>query len=138
MNNLLFVYGTLIPGQEPAELAAAVRQMKYVGPATLRGRLFDLGEYPGVVLDDNGDVVKGSSLSVPNAAVWRALDEYEGCALPGREVGLFRRVEAVAELEGRSRVGCWVYTCSQGLSSARLVRCGCWLTHLRMSKMSPS
>ena len=46
----LFVYGTLHPDRAPAEIAHAVRHLREIGPATLRGTRYDLGDYPGVVI----------------------------------------------------------------------------------------
>ena len=51
MPTLLFIYGTLHPDRTPREIATAARRLIPVGPATIRGRLYNLGEYPGVILN---------------------------------------------------------------------------------------
>ena len=49
----LFIYGTLLPGLVRPPLDALVARMTPLGPATVLGRLYDLGPYPGLVLDDD-------------------------------------------------------------------------------------
>src|SRR4051794_6778720 len=51
MTSLLFVYGTLLPGQAPPAMRDLIARMSDLGPATVRGRLYDLGAYPGIILD---------------------------------------------------------------------------------------
>src|SRR5439155_1043404 len=51
MSELVFLYGTLIPGQEPAEMTPVVTRLRRIGPARVKGRLYDFGEYPGAILD---------------------------------------------------------------------------------------
>jgi gamma-glutamylcyclotransferase (GGCT)/AIG2-like uncharacterized protein YtfP len=45
------VYGTLRPGRAPAAVAAVVATLRPLGAARVRGRLYDLGAYPGAVPD---------------------------------------------------------------------------------------
>ena len=46
-DSLLFVYGTLRPFVDIPMAKWLRRAAHYVGPATMRGRLYDLGAYPG-------------------------------------------------------------------------------------------
>ena len=56
MSQYLFVYGTLLPELAPAKMAKAVARLKLVGTATIRGRLYDLGNYPGARLGGGGRI----------------------------------------------------------------------------------
>lgn len=123
---LLFAYGTLIPGMEPPVMSAVVRRLTVVGPATIKGRLYDLGSYPGVVLDSKPGLVRGHLLRVPSDRLWHALDAYEGCDPPEN---LFRRVKTAAVCEDGRQVDCWVYVFNRDPTAAREVQCGCWMTH---------
>jgi gamma-glutamylcyclotransferase (GGCT)/AIG2-like uncharacterized protein YtfP len=106
----LFVYGTLRPGHAPAEIADAVSRLVPLGPGTIRGRRYDLGAYPGVVLDaDAGGEVLGEVFLVPDEATFAQLDSYEDCRPSDPEASLFLRVRAnVAMHHGTSEL-CWVY-----------------------------
>lgn len=92
----LFTYGSLasVAAGPAAELLAGCER---VTEASVRGTLYDLGDYPALLLS--------GSTEVPGV-IWRCpverlprLDAYEGV-----DEGLFRRVGV--EVGG---VGCWVY-----------------------------
>lgn len=70
----VFVYGTLRRGGSNEHRMAGGR---FIAPATVRGRLYHIDWYPGLVLDPQGDVVTGEIHEV-DAALFAALDVYEG------------------------------------------------------------
>lgn len=85
----LFVYGTLRrEASKPIE--RMVPTARYLGPGTIRGTLWHLGDYPGVRLEGDGRVV-GELYAVPLAAL-PLLDEYEEVAQ-----GEYARREVVVE-----------------------------------------
>ena len=100
LNDCLFVYGTLHPDRAPAEIAEVVRGFRQIGRGSVRGKLFDLGEYPGVVLDGGGGVVNGVVFTLPDGVLAR-LDAYEG--------GSFERERVRVEMADGSRRECWMY-----------------------------
>lgn len=55
MPDYLFAYGTLLPGAAPAEISGAAARLKAVGEGQVRGLLYDLGHFPGAVLDAAGN-----------------------------------------------------------------------------------
>jgi gamma-glutamylcyclotransferase (GGCT)/AIG2-like uncharacterized protein YtfP len=113
---LLFVYGTLRPGRAPAEIAAIVDLLKTAGDANVRGRLHDLGAYPGIVLDDDADEVPGVLLALPaDPDVLARLDAYEGFIPAHPEISLFRRVRTTATRPGGEPTACWVYVYNRPL-----------------------
>jgi very-short-patch-repair endonuclease/gamma-glutamylcyclotransferase (GGCT)/AIG2-like uncharacterized protein YtfP len=132
--NLLFIYGTLLPGVELAEMSAVCGQLKTLGPAVVRGKLYDLGPYPGVILDSAG-TTQGQIVHVPTNEVWKTLDEYEACPLPDSPDGLFRRVRTSAMLANGEPIDCWIYVYNRPLNGSAIVEGGCWLTHQRGHKI---
>jgi gamma-glutamylcyclotransferase (GGCT)/AIG2-like uncharacterized protein YtfP len=122
-SNYLFAYGTLIPGCEPASMTSVCSRMALVGEATVRGALYDLGSFPGVVEGDG--VVRGIVLRVPPDA-WAAMDAYEGCPLPGGEDGLFKRIMTRATLANGETLDCWVYVYARDVRGHRIVESGDW------------
>jgi gamma-glutamylcyclotransferase (GGCT)/AIG2-like uncharacterized protein YtfP len=80
MKDYLFVYGTLAKEIAPREIAAAVKKLKDVGQGFILGRLYDIGEYPGAVLNgDPQDKIFGRIYQLPgDPEVLDRLDKYEG------------------------------------------------------------
>src|SRR5215813_7463055 len=91
----LFVYGTLRrdPSHELFQLLA--RNAKLLGEAVVEGKLYDLGEYPGMIYRANGGHVIGELYQV-NPEAWEnvieRLDEYEGCRPIDPEPHEYRRI----------------------------------------------
>ena len=100
-----FVYGSLQPGA-PNEHVLAHVEGKWQ-PAVVRGRLVEKGwgasmGYPGLVLDEGGDAVRGHLLTSPNLdAEWPGLDELEGEE--------YERVEASVILESGETARAQIY-----------------------------
>ena len=112
MTDRLFVYGTLLPGRAPTAVRELVDRTRVLCAATLRGRLYDLGSYPGVVIDPDAGTVVGQVLEVPDdPELWLRLDAYEGFVAsdPGRS--LFRRVRCFVHptASPSKALDCWVY-----------------------------
>ena len=132
----LFVYGTLRPGTQHAMARRMAACAQAVGPARIRGHLFDLGPYPGVALADgdaaasvHGDLFRLAETGRPELLA--ELDAYEGCPRPGDGPALFRRVATSAVRADGTRVPCWVYVYARSLEGAERVTSGDWLAHGR-------
>jgi gamma-glutamylcyclotransferase (GGCT)/AIG2-like uncharacterized protein YtfP len=111
MPHHLFVYGTLHPDRAPAEIAATVRQLTLIGPGTIRGRLYDLGDYPGVVIHPtHNEEIPGEIFALPeDPAALTTLDRYEDFR-PTDPVGsLFIRSECTVALPDGNNIACWIY-----------------------------
>lgn len=76
--HLLFVYGTLRKGGEN-EITRLYPAAVCVGNANITGRLFDMGGYPAIVLDEKAHAVVGEVYSIDNQTLAR-LDEFESDA----------------------------------------------------------
>jgi len=110
MSDLLFIYGTLHPERAPSAIAAAARRLRPVGAGTIHGRLLDLGEYPGVVLEETeGSEVSGEVFEVPDAETLARLDAYEDYRPAEPEASLFLRMETEVAMSDGTRRSCWVY-----------------------------
>lgn len=99
----LFVYGTLLEGERLHSYVADLAPIA-ITPATVRGRLFDLGNYPGLSLD--GDVqVRGERVQFRDIdTALKVLDEVEGFYGRGAAGNLYER--RVVELDGAPA---WTY-----------------------------
>jgi gamma-glutamylcyclotransferase (GGCT)/AIG2-like uncharacterized protein YtfP len=109
MPSLLFIYGTLHPDRAPAEIADAACRLTPVGTATVRARLYNLGAYPGAVLDPATAPISGELFTVPDAETLARLDWYEDYRPADPDNSLYLRVETTATLADGSELACWVY-----------------------------
>src|ERR1041384_6448019 len=69
------VYGTLMKGFGGQESAGIEEEMKLLGPCILRGALYDLGEFPGLVTEEG--IVAGELYELRGHAALLKLDKYE-------------------------------------------------------------
>jgi gamma-glutamylcyclotransferase (GGCT)/AIG2-like uncharacterized protein YtfP len=119
MTDRLFVYGTLHPSRAPAGIAPTVALLKPLGPATLRGRLLNLGAYPGLILPGS-DEIPGELFALPDdpalrARVWAALDAYEDFRPDAPDSSLFTRALTRVTLPDGDSQTAWVYLFNQSV-----------------------
>jgi gamma-glutamylcyclotransferase (GGCT)/AIG2-like uncharacterized protein YtfP len=112
MSHPIFVYGTLHPDRAPAFIAPAVRLFRELGPATVPGRVYDLGEYPGIHLNvPHPQPIPGILFTLPeDPAILAQLDAYEGYDPDLPAGSLFLRQLTVATLPDGAPLTCWIYT----------------------------
>ncbi len=129
----LFVYGTLM-ANAGGHLGREQRRRLHasgcaLGPATIPGRLVDLGSYPGLVEPVSGsDVVHGEVIAIDaprEIFVW--LDPYEGIGLPDRD-GEYSRVVRDVSLADGSLLNAWVYLMTRDVSGYPVIAGGRWAT----------
>jgi gamma-glutamylcyclotransferase (GGCT)/AIG2-like uncharacterized protein YtfP len=129
MNAHLFVYGSLLSGACHPMGARLRREARLMGPATIEGRLYSLGRYPGLIESPQGQyAVHGEvyALSSPAASLaW--LDEYEGI-VPGRpDKSPYERVERPVRLaSGGTLIAC-VYLYRRSVQRRPEVPTGHWV-----------
>jgi gamma-glutamylcyclotransferase (GGCT)/AIG2-like uncharacterized protein YtfP len=128
-DSLLFVYGTLRPFVDIPIARWLRRSARYLGPATTRGRLYDLGSYPGMHAARNGrDQVVGDVYRIVQPRVIRALDRYEvGNA---RCKPRFVRERCVVRLAHRGvRKTAWTYRYEQSVARRARIASGDYRAH---------
>lgn len=123
----IFVYGTLRrdPGHEMFHLLA--KHARYLGDATVAGRLFDLGEYPGMLWPDDSTSVLGEVYEIDPrywGLVIDQLDEYEGCGPGDAEPHEYRREIVNARLATGEVVPAWAYVLNQWPTEHPEIRSG--------------
>lgn len=130
---LLFVYGTLLAADAGeagrAQRARLARETRRVGPATIEGKLYNLGRYPGLFPSPGaGSAVRGDVLElVTPERTFAWLDLYEGI-VPGQHPHneYERRVETVGLADGRL-LAAWVYVYRRTSIEAQHIPGGSWL-----------
>ena len=125
MGEYLFVYGTLRFDLASAEVCPLLTGVKRISSATVRGKLYDLGEYPSVLLEAGCGLVVGELLELDEAKTQlRAFDSYEGFDESAISQSLFVRTWCQAALPDRQSVRAWIYVYNQSLNGARLIESG--------------
>jgi gamma-glutamylcyclotransferase (GGCT)/AIG2-like uncharacterized protein YtfP len=109
INDLLFVYGSLLNADN--EFANYLKnKAAFYSTGKFKGRLYDVGEYPGAIITTDNDYdITGSvyMLNNPNEAL-TILDDYEGFGPEQDQPNLFIR-KLLAVDTGQGLVNCWVY-----------------------------
>lgn len=119
---LLFAYGTLQPDRAPAEIRPWVSQFSLVGEGTVRGRIHQFDDYPGVKLTRTGSEIRGKVFQLPDdEKLLSALDAYEEYD-PARADNLFRRKPTVVTLADGTKRTAWIYEYGKPLPRASSVR----------------
>ncbi len=127
----LFVYGTLM-GDASGNLGQTERdrlraESTSVGPATMPGKLYDLGQYPGLVIVHGGGAVQGEIITLfdpDRTFAW--LDLYEGVepsqsSVDGFPSPEFVRRPVAAALYNGEPCRVWVYAYIGPLRGARFL-----------------
>ncbi len=125
----IFVYGTLRPSLAPPELKELIGQWRKVGDGFVHGRLYDLGEYPGAVLDSVSETrIAGEVFQLPDdGATIAALDLYEGFDPEDFSASLFVRRKCQVTLEDDRRIECWIYVYNRRVAPSTIISNGDYL-----------
>lgn len=131
----LFVYGTLLSAFANPFARRLRKQAVLLGPAKMRGRLYDLGAYPGMKRSlDPADWVSGELYRLDQPAKLLAfLDAYEICDPRDGAYREFERVTATAHLVSGRCMAAWAYVYGMPVDRARRVRDGDYLAFTRSS-----
>lgn len=128
----VFIYGTLRAGEPNDMLHVAARhglaEPRLIGPATVRGKLYDFGNYPGIVVDGTGVPVIGDVYEIESALV-SILDEIER-AYPGID-GLFVGREITLEVGGQPLVCLFYPVTESAVQGKPEIASGDWVAHRR-------
>ena len=117
----LFVYGTLRRGAPMHGLLD--RDVAWVAAARIRGRLYDLGAFPGLAEGGRGDFVQGELYRITAKDPVRlldALDRYEGRT--------FRRVVREVQAQPGAPVRAWVFLFAGSLRGKPRILSGDYLS----------
>lgn len=122
---LVFVYGTLRGGASNHFRMAGAR---FIAAGTIRGRMYRIDWYPGLVVDPSGDDLAGEVYEV-GPALLAELDVFEGLSAGEIEGSEYRRVRVSVDLGGDHRppVLAWVWEWLGPVDEAKRITGGDWL-----------
>lgn len=121
--HLVFVYGSLRRGSA-GPMSVRFPDATYVGDAKVGGRLYDVGAYPALLLDDSGSLVTGEAYEVTDETL-NKLDQFE-------LTSDYQRRNVDVEI-GTQQAHCWIYVPARDISffsGLPLIKSGDWIKHL--------
>jgi len=129
----LFVYGTLMTAAAADYPMARwlSERADAVGEGSIRGRLYQIKHYPGLVESDHlSDRVFGELFRLRDAdtsTVLAKLDDYEGCGPTAPRPTLYVRVVRDIVRADQSNVAAWVYLYNHPVTELRRIVSGRFL-----------
>ena len=133
----LFVYGSLRSGFHNPMYEYISRFFTLVGKAKVKGKLFDLGEYPAAIPADEDVFIIGELYIAKNQQEFSwaigQLDDYEGLDVEEGETPLYER--KVTEVHINDKVThAWVYWYNGDVSSKPVIASGDMLEYFKNKK----
>ncbi|HEX7177940.1 MAG TPA: gamma-glutamylcyclotransferase family protein [Pyrinomonadaceae bacterium] len=120
--HLVFIYGTLRRGS-PRAMSISFPNSKFIAEAQVSGQLYDLGAYPGLLLEESNSSVTGEVYEVDDEILQR-LDDFEASSN-------YLRKQVEISL-GAHRQVCWTYEPDPEFYSPRtLITSGDWIEYAR-------
>ena len=120
--HLVFVYGTLRRGSTRA-MSIRFPNSKFIAEAKVNGSLYDLGAYPGLLLNESSSSVTGEVYEVDDE-ILNKLDDFEASSH-------YWRKQVEISLGAHRRI-CWVYEPNPEFYSQRtLITSGDWIEYAK-------
>jgi gamma-glutamylcyclotransferase (GGCT)/AIG2-like uncharacterized protein YtfP len=120
--HLVFVYGTLRRGSAGA-MPKRFPKSKFIADAKVKGSLYDLGSFPGLLLNDRDALVIGEVYEVDSETL-NDLDDFEASSD-------YLRKQIEIALGGQKRM-CWTYEPNpESYSFQTLITSGDWIEYAK-------
>ncbi len=133
-SHFVFVYGSLRSGFQSTAYEYISRYFNFFGEAKVKGKLFDLGEYPGAVPTQDDSFIRGELYIVKNENEFSwaiaQLDDYEGVLVEPNEKPMYRR-EIADIFVNDAIVPAWIYWYNGNVSDKPVISSGDILDYLK-------
>ena len=130
----LFVYGSLRSGFNHPAYAYISTHFTLVGSATVKGKLYDLGDYPAAIPSDEDFFITGElyRLKEEQEFSWAIaqIDDYEGINPEPGEAALYRRDLTTVYINHQSTTA-WIYWYNNEITGKPLIASGDVLEYLQ-------
>lgn len=135
----VFVYGSLRSGFQHPAYAYISRYFIPVAEGKVKGKLFDMGEYPAAVPTEENIFIIGELYRInhPEEFGWAMaqLDDYEGLNTENNELPLYRREPVTVYFNGQTEQA-WVYWFNGNTNGKPVVESGDVLQYLQQKNQS--
>jgi len=133
-SHFVFVYGSLRSGFQSTAYEYISRYFNFFGEAKVKGKLFDLGEYPGAVPTQDDSFIRGELYIVKNENEFSwaiaQLDDYEGVLVEPNEKPMYRR-EIADIYVNDAIVPAWIYWYNGNVNDKPVISSGDILDYLK-------
>jgi gamma-glutamylcyclotransferase (GGCT)/AIG2-like uncharacterized protein YtfP len=133
-NYKLFVYGSLRSGFRNPVYAYLTKYFHLLGEAVVKGKLYDLGEFPAAAATEEEKFISGELYCINNPLEFSwaigQLDDYEGLNTEEGETPLYSREEVVAYKNGEAHKA-WIYWYNKDLAGKPEIESGDLLQYLQ-------
>lgn len=133
----LFVYGSLRSGFQHPAYTYISRYFSLLGTATVRGELYDMGEYPAAHASGEEKWITGELYAIQKEEEFSwaigQLDDYEGINGEPDEPQLYRRDKTTVLLNGKP-VEAWIYWFNGSVEGKPRIDCGDLLLYMQQKK----
>lgn len=129
MLNYVFVYGTLMKGEQRFNHPAIIPFRSGIKEGHIIGaELYDLGDYPGMVLTGNKDAIVYGEVQefISIERIIKILDRLERFNPTDLKSSLFRREEVNVILEDGKELRAYAYIYNQPIKNAKKIPSGRW------------
>jgi len=123
----LFVYGTLRHAHNSDAHRTYLQGADFVSPARIRGRLYKVDYYPGLVLSETEHWALGEIYLLGSESQLHELDVYEGCAKKSPQPHEYARQLVDVQLASGEQLTAWTYVYIQDTSELELISSGDFL-----------
>lgn len=122
----LFVYGSLLSFFETQKELGISRMIRRVDTIQLRGRLYNLGAYPGALLGDKNSRIRGELYEILEAGSLEIIDRYEGFDSSTPDQSLF-----VRQIIRGYDVPFYIYVYNRSVDVSQYIENGDWIQHCK-------
>jgi gamma-glutamylcyclotransferase (GGCT)/AIG2-like uncharacterized protein YtfP len=133
-NYKLFVYGSLRSGFRNPVYQYLTKYFHLIGEAVVKGKLYDLGEYPAAAPSTEEKFISGELYCInnPEEFSWAIgqLDDYEGLNAEEGEPVLYKREEVTAYRKSEPHTA-WIYWFNGDISGKPEIETGDLLQYLQ-------
>ncbi len=127
----LFVYGTLQPEFQNPVTQFLLENAEVVGKGFIFGKLYDIGDYPGVIIDNNSKVF-GTIFKVKNEdSVLAILDNYEEVGNNFVSPNEYFRTKVSVYINDSKALISWVYLYDFPVDALKHITSGSYLEYIR-------
>lgn len=123
----VFVYGTLRSACQTGAHKQYLRGADFISPAKIRGQLYMVDYYPGLVLSETEHWAIGEIYLLEDEAQLHDLDVYEGCAKKSPQPHEYERRMTQVVLTSGEEMAAWVYVYQQETQHLPIINSGDFL-----------